>query len=499
MLSIDSLERHLLDALPVTIYALDLDGRLTSSHLAASRFGDDSAAQPAPSGETLIGLPVWDATGSGIARDQVEHAMQHLRTGRSRIVRWELDHAADERRILLAQMTPLHDESRAVTGFVISTTDVTSVAREREATSEAGLALARATDIERAYQEAGHQLRTRLRPDIVAIAIVDDDGSSPRVVYESGSDGDRRTLERRFAPGWRAAITDGTLIVDRRANLVELTAPLPGATTLGAITVVLEDVESPELLEDARRFLTAVATDTATAMERAQFVTRAAGKHRSEAIGEVAAGVAHELRNPIFGISSAAQLLRFRAREDPVMEKNVGRILREVERLNRMVATLMELGRPIALKLSDADPDAVWDDVLETERGRLESRVIAVRRTRPATPVSMSIDGEQLAQAFRSLLSNAVDAAPEASDLSLQSVALPNGAWRCRLTNGGDPIPADMLPRVFEPFFSTKPGGTGIGLALVHRIVDEHAGTINIESSLEAGTTATITLRTPHS
>src|SRR5215213_4644269 len=74
MLSTDSLERHLLDALPVTIYALDLDGRLTSVHLAASRFGDDSAAQPAPSSETLIGTPVWGATGSGIARDQVEHA-----------------------------------------------------------------------------------------------------------------------------------------------------------------------------------------------------------------------------------------------------------------------------------------------------------------------------------------------------------------------------------------------------------------------------------------
>ena len=70
------------------------------------------------------------------------------------------------------------------------------------------------------------------------------------------------------------------------------------------------------------------------------------------------------------GFSSAAQLLRFRAREDPVMEKNVGRILREVERLNRMVATLMEFGRPHCPEDSRTDPDVVWDDVLATERGR---------------------------------------------------------------------------------------------------------------------------------
>ena len=87
------------------------------------------------------------------------------------------------------------------------------------------------------------------------------------------------------------------------------------------------------------------------------------------------------------------------------------------------------------------------------------------------------------------LLANAVDAAPEASDITLQSVALPNGGWRCRLTNGGLPIPADMLPRVFEPFLSTKPGAPGVGLALARRIIEEHHGTIAIESNAETGTT----------
>jgi signal transduction histidine kinase len=500
MLSTDSLERQLLDALPVTIHALDLDGRLTSVHQAATRFGDDAGSHPLPGGaEPTLGTPLWDVAGCGFARDQVSHAMHHLRTGRARVVRWELSRGDEDRRVLLAQMTPLHDESHAVTGFVVSTTDVTAVARERDAALDAALALARVMDADHAYQEAAHRLRQKLRPDVVVIAVADDDSATPRVAYESGSDGDHRTLERRFSASWRTAIHDGELVVVHTDSLVEFTAPLKGRTSLGAITIVLDGVDSPERLRDAERFLSTLATDTAVAMERAHSVVRAAHKHRSEAIGEVAAGVAHELRNPIFGISSAAQLLRFRAREDPVMEKNAGRILREVERLNRMVATLMELGRPIALKLADADPDAVWDDVLETERGRLESRAVRVRRSRPGPAVSLAIDGEQLAQAFRSVLSNAVDAAPEASDIVLQSAALPNGGWRCRLTNGGAPIAAEMLPRVFEPFLSTKPGSTGVGLALAQRIIEEHDGTIAIDSSAEAGTTVTVTLRTPHS
>lgn len=74
------------------------------------------------------------------------------------------------------------------------------------------------------------------------------------------------------------------------------------------------------------------------------------------------------------------------------------------------------------------------------------------------------------------------------------SLISPIGGWRCRLTNGGPAIPAEVLPHVFEFFYSTKTGGTGIGLALCQRIMDEHGGTISIDSQHEQGTTLTLTL-----
>src|SRR5215211_4487909 len=105
-----------------------------------------------------------------------------------------------------------------------------------------------------------------------------------------------------------------------------------------------------------------------------------------EARAEIIEGLTREMRNPLFGISSAAQLLRFRAREDPVVERNVGRILREAERLNALVADLLEYGRPRPLAAAAGDPDEIWDEVLEGNRALLEMRSLALARTRARPP-----------------------------------------------------------------------------------------------------------------
>jgi len=342
-------------------------------------------------------------------------------------------------------------------------------------------------------RETAEQLRHEMHGEAVAVGVADD-GEAPRLVYQTGF-GDDDALESRLRPAWQEARTGGRVVVTRSAAGVELTASIVGAAdSLGAMTVLAAEPATARGLEEAGRVVAALAARTAAAIERARLMQRVERARRHEAVGEVAAGIAHEVRNPLLGISSAAQLLRFRAQQDPVVEKNVGRILREVERLNRLVTALLDYGRPEPAQLAPGDPDLVWDEVLETNRGLLESRSLALARTRATPPARCAIDAAQLAQLLAHVLGNAADAAPPATDLTLTTTRLPTGAWRCRLHNGGAPIPPDLLPRIFELFVAARPGGTGIGLAICRRIAEAHHGTIALASSTERGTVVTIEL-----
>ena len=491
----DVFERRVLDALPLTVYTVDLDGCITSANRSWSQFARANGAPALAEERSLVGSSLWDALAESGAREQVERAMELLRTGRSQAVTWEFPCSSPtEERIFLMQISPLHD-GHTVSGYVFSTVNITPSHRSREALIDAGIALSRPIALDRAFHEVAQQIRRAVPYDAIAIAVADEGTGTLHIAHHTGYDEPISTTAERLGSTWREAVEASTVVVHHDGGGLEITAPMTSQDlNLGAITVRAEDVDSPQRLDEARRVLGTIAAQTAAAIERSLLVRRVEHKRRLEAIGEVAAGVAHELRNPLFGISSAAQLLRFRSREDPVVEKNVGRILREVERLNRMATELLEFGRPSSITLSTGDPDAVWDDVLEGQRGLLESRALQLHRTRADPQARCAIDQEQLAQVFVNVLLNAIDAAPEASDLTLTSTTLATGAWRCRLHNAGAPVPPDTLRRAFEIFFSTKPGGTGIGLALCQRIVQEHRGTIALDSSPEAGTTLTIVL-----
>lgn len=367
--------------------------------------------------------------------------------------------------------------------------------RSRDALMEIGIALARTIDLDRVLHEVVRLVDRALPGDGVVIALADDDTAALRVRHAVGMDGTHAALEVQLTPLWLEALANGRAVAQRFGAGRAITAPLASTEgIIGAITVVGITATDDREIAEAARLLTTVAAQTEAAIERAELVRRVEHKRRLEAIGEVAAGVAHELRNPLFGISSAAQLLRFQSSTDPVVEKNVGRILREVERLNRMVTALLEYGRPHALRPVTGDPDLIWDDVIDGQRGRLEAAGVTLVRTRATPAVSIPIDTEQSAQVFLNVLVNALDAAPAGSAVTLTSSAMPSGAWRCRLHNAGPAIPHEVVHRVFEIFFSTKSGGTGIGLALCQRIIEEHRGTITLESRAETGTAITITL-----
>jgi signal transduction histidine kinase len=491
--------RRVLDALPLTIWSVDLGGRITAANSAWSRFATENGAPSLSVEADIVGRSIYDNVADDASRLQIERAMSLLRQRMVPVVRWEFPCSSpEEDRVFLMQVTALQDGDD-ITGYVFSTVDITPSHRSREALINTGIALAEAIALDRVYAEVAHQLRRAVPSTGFVIALADDDTAEFRIThregYLGGDDESSPRLEQRLLRTWLDALAKGHVVREHTVAGLEITAPLVSAEgVLGAITLCADAIESEQALEEAERVLAVVAAQTAVAIERAWLVQRVEQKRRLEAIGEVAAGVAHELRNPLFGISSAAQLLQFRAREDPVVEKNVGRILREVERLNRMVTSLLEFGRPNAAHLLSTDPEQVWDDILDAERGRLENKQLTLRRVRCEPAIRCLLDTEQFGQVCRNVLVNACDAAPDGSELTLVGLPSPLGGWRSRLTNGGPAIPPDVLPHVFEFFYSTKAGGSGIGLALCQRIMDEHAGTIVIDSAPDVGTTLTITL-----
>lgn len=480
------LERQLLDALPFAVLATDGEGVVVHANRAAT------AALGDTTGRRVAAL-LPEADGG----DAFAQAFERLHNGTDPVVRWEVAGGTDDdARAMQVQVTPWHHDDGRIAGFVVATADASESHRARDALIATGLALSTSIDLDRLYREVSLQLQRALRIDALVIAVADDETLALSAVQVAGYREGREALEGRLRPDWLEALAWGDAVVHTLGQGGrEVTAPIISEEgILGAITVRSWWLEGTQEVEEARRVLRTVAAQAAAAIDRGFLVRRVEQKRRLEAIGEVAAGVAHELRNPLFGISSAAQLLRLRAANDPTVERNVGRILKEVERLNGMLSSLLDYGRPQPLVLQDGDPDTLWDEVLEANRQRLDRANLVLARTRPATPPPVRFDQAQLSQVLLNILVNAIDAAPAGSTLTLTSGPAAAGGWRCRLHNWGPAIPADALPRVFEIFFSLKSSGTGIGLALCRRIMEEHGGAITLESAPDTGTAVTLVL-----
>ena len=350
-------------------------------------------------------------------------------------------------------------------------------------------------ELERITQELARRVRQAMRAEAIAFAIADEGSTRLRVSHAVGYDDERDALEQRVRSHGLEALAAGRVLMHRTPRGQELTAPMLAPSGLiGAMVVLADDVDSSAILARAERELAAIADDGAVAIERARHLGRVQHREELEAAASVATGIANELRNPLFGLSSAAQLLRFRAREDPVLERNIGRILREVERLNGMVTDLLEYGSVHAPQLEPGDPDRVWDDVLHTHKGVLESRALLITRERPSQHATCDLDGAQLSQAFVTLLAHAADGAPHGSDLRLTSDIQARGAWRCTMSHSGPPIPPDEIARAFDIFSPLRRGGSGIALALTRRIIEEHGGSIGLDSDPDRGTTVRISL-----
>ena len=216
------------------------------------------------------------------------------------------------------------------------------------------------------------------------------------------------------------------------------------------------------------------------------------------AIGKMAAGIAHEIRNPLASMSGSIQMMSQTADLDATSEKLMGIVLRETDRLNTLVTDFLQFARPTAPQKEPIDLSLMLEDLVDVF-GNLHYR----EGETPHINVRIDIDDEvtlecdprQLKQVLWNLLNNAAEAA---STEVLIRVRTPRGEGRTviRVIDDGCGIPAEVMERIYDPFFTTKDHGSGLGLAQVLRIIEDHGGSLRAESEPDVGSAFTVTVPT---
>lgn len=225
---------------------------------------------------------------------------------------------------------------------------------------------------------------------------------------------------------------------------------------------------------------------------------------RLSTMGTLAAGLAHEVKNPLGGIKGAAQLLERELTEGSDLLEYTRVMIRETERIDHIIRELLELASPRGMKLTPVNLHKVLSDILLLQKQAVAERDISfVTHFDPSIPDIMA-DGEMLTRLFLNLICNAIDALAESGRLTVTSRVLSDYRMAknerqsrmvaVEVCDDGPGIHPDDLENIWTPFFSSKSTGTGLGLTICHKIVAEHRGMIKVESDPGHGTKFTVLL-----
>jgi PAS domain S-box-containing protein len=210
---------------------------------------------------------------------------------------------------------------------------------------------------------------------------------------------------------------------------------------------------------------------------------------RLSAIGRLTSGVAHEVKNPINAIVVHLEVLRQKMREvDPDTRRHVDVISSEIQRLDRVVQTLVDFTRPVELRLSDMDLRKVVEDVVTLASPSAEKNNVQVERETTADALPVRIDFDLVKQALLNIVLNGVQAMLQGGTLRISVKRDSDGAL-ISVRDQGPGIPDNIRDKVFNLYFTTKTGGSGIGLAMAYRVVQLHHGSVEFTSIIDHGTT----------
>lgn len=219
---------------------------------------------------------------------------------------------------------------------------------------------------------------------------------------------------------------------------------------------------------------------------------------RAAVIGRLTSAIAHEIRNPLNFINLSIDHVRSKfvpaePKDHERFDRLLGSIKEELGRLNRLVTDVLNFGRPANLATRVFDLREIVEQMLAVVRTQAEQQGVELLMEIPQSPVEIEADAEKLKSCLSNIVINAVQAMPDGGRLT---VLLESDSSECvfHITDTGVGIPDDALDRIFEPYYSTKDTGTGLGLAVTKKIIDEHGGHIRVKSAPGEGTTFSIEL-----
>ena len=211
------------------------------------------------------------------------------------------------------------------------------------------------------------------------------------------------------------------------------------------------------------------------------------------AIGSLAAGVAHEIRNPLSSIKGFAVYFRQRLSGNKEDEETADIMIAETERLNRVISQLLEFARPLTLKKEPTNMmDLVRHTIRLVEAEAWKNAVAIDIQAYEDLPLAI-IDPDKIKQVLLNIFLNALSAMPDGGRLSVELAAQKDN-MDVTVSDTGTGIKEEDLPLIFDPYFTSKPAGTGLGLAVVQKIMDAHGGVVHMESRAGSGTKVTLRL-----
>jgi two-component system sensor histidine kinase HydH len=216
---------------------------------------------------------------------------------------------------------------------------------------------------------------------------------------------------------------------------------------------------------------------------------------RLASLGRLAAGIAHEIRNPLSSIKGFATYFKERYREIPEDQKTAQIMIQEVDRLNRVISQLLEFARPMAMRKKQTHLQSLIRDSIKLVAKQAQAKEIRVKALLPPEVGPLYVDPDRLNQVFLNLFLNAIEAMDKGDTLSVTlSEDTRTSGVRVRVSDTGVGISEHHLEHVFDPYFTTRQTGTGLGLAIVHKIMESHQGEVKVESEVGKGTTVTLFL-----